>query len=730
MKTRVPEHPEMGRSGMPDFLLEIGLEEVPARMIAAAEAELLRRTVALLEREQLLPSGTVITEDKARSFSTPRRLAVLVKEVLERQAVVTEELNGPAVKIAFKDGQPTSAAEAFARKAGVPLTELKTVTTPKGEYLQASVKKPGRTAAEVIASELPRELASIYWAKTMYWLSPTGQTTSGGDPVRAGKPERFVRPVEWLLCLLDDTVVPLAFAGREAGHVSYGHRVLSTGEPTEIVVPESYPAQLRGEYVLLDVEFRRHRIRKELDRVMRTVEGARWREDEALVDTVTHLTEWPAVLLGGFAPEFLELPEEVLVTVMRDHQKYFAVEDETGKLMPYFLTVLNMELDESNTRTIRQGNERVLRARFNDARFFWQVDRRVSLMDRASLLENVTFHKDLGSYAAKTARVLSLARRLADVVGSAGLHVDAPALEEAVTLAKSDLTTELVKEFTELQGVIGGLYARGEGKSALVSEAVYDQYMPAGTEGRVPRSPEGALLGIADRADTLAGLFALGLEPTGSKDPFALRRAANAIVKILAETNLPLALDTIVKHAADNEATASRLRVFFTERLSFYLREVRGFAYDVVTAVLIAKATDVPDASARAEAVSSMRGSADFLAVSAAFRRMKNILEQAEAKGEALQGEIVGHSEVPEQAALAAKADAVQARVKDAISRRDYVAALEAMATLRPEIDAFFDKVMVMDPDPGLRAARLHLLSGIVWSFSGIADFSEIVTAG
>ena len=701
---------------MPDFLLEIGLQEVPARMLAAAQAELLRRTVALLEREQLLVAGAVVGEHEAQSFSTPRRLAVLVKDVFERQPDRTEELNGPAVKIAFKDGQPTPAAEAFARKAGVPVTALQTVTTPKGEYLAASVTKPGRGAAEVLAAELPKEIATLYWAKNMYW--------------RAGKPERFVRPVEWMVCLLGEAVVPVTFGGREAGQASFGHRVLATGEPIEIVVPESYVAQLRGEYVLVDVEARRHRIRKELDRVTRSVEGARWREDEPLVDTVTHLTEWPAVLLGAFAPEFLELPEEVLVTVMRDHQKYFAVEDKSGKLLPYFLTVLNIELDEGNAETIRQGNERVLRARFNDARFFWQVDRRISLMDRANLLENLTFHKDLGSYAAKTARMLALARRLAEAVTTRGGHVDVPALEQAVTLAKSDLTTELVKEFTELQGMIGGLYAAAEGVSPRVSEAIYDQYMPAGTEGRVPRSVEGALLGIADRADTLAGLFALGLEPSGSKDPFALRRAANAIVKMLAEMELPLTLHTVVQHAAESEATAAKLRVFFTERLSFYLREVRGFAYDVVTAVLMPDAADVRDAVARAGAVSSMRGSADFLAVSAAFKRMKNILEQAEAKGETLEGGSSDASKVAEQVALATKADAVRGVVAEAVSRRDYGAALEAMATLRPEIDAFFDKLMVMDPDPAVRAARLHLLGGIVRGFAGIADFSEIVTAG
>lgn len=702
---------------MPDFLLEIGLEEVPARMLAAAEAELLRRVVALFERERLLSDGVVLGE-RAVSFSSPRRLAVVVRGVSERQPDAVETLNGPATKVAFKDGVPGPAAEAFARKAGVAVDALKRVETPKGEYLQAEVTRAGLAASEVLLRDLPKEIAAIYWPKNMYW--------------RAGKPERFVRPVEWMVCLLDEQVVPVEFAGSRAGRATRGHRLLA-GDPIEIVVPESYRQQMRGEYVLVDVEERRHRIRKELDRVMRTVPGARWREDVELVDQVTHLTEWPGVLLGSFGEEFLELPDEVLVTVMRDHQKYFAVEDASGKLLPYFLAVLNTDPDEHSAAIIRQGNERVLRARFNDARFFWQVDRRTDLMDRVAALEKLTFHKDLGSYAAKSARVLRLVQRLADVVAGAGVKLDGGALEEAATLAKADLTTELVKEFTELQGVIGGLYARAEGKPDLVWQAIYDQYMPAGVEGRVPRSVEGALLGIADRADTIAGLFGLGLEPTGSKDPFALRRAANAIVKVLAETELPLGLDDVTRHAAEAEATAARMRLFFNERLAFFLREVRGFAYDVVTAVLVAGSSDVRDAVARAEAVSSMRESKDFLAVSAAFKRMKNILEQAEAKGEALgSGEAISgtRSAVPEQAVLEETFAAVRPRVEDAVTRRAYTDALEAMATMRPAVDAFFDRVMVMDPDPALRAGRLHLLSAILRTFAGIADFSEVVTAG
>jgi glycyl-tRNA synthetase beta chain len=693
---------------MADLLFEIGLEEVPARMIAAAEAELLRRTVAMLGRERLLPEGFTELEG-AVSYSTPRRLAVLVRGVLARQEDVSEEVTGPAVKIAFKDGVATPAAEAFARKSGVDVADLKTVTTPKGEYLAATSVKAGRGAAEVIAELLPKEVGAIYWAKNMYW--------------RAGKPERFVRPVLWLVCLLGDEVVPVSFGGRTAGRATFGHRVLSSGEAFEIEAPESYEAQLAGEYVLVDVEARRHEIRKALDHVTREVDGARWREDAALVDQVTHLTGWPSVLLGGFEREYLELPEEVLVTVMRDHQKYFAVEDSAGKLAPHFLVVLNISTDENSAAIIRQGNERVLRARFNDARFFWEFDQRLPLVERVKLLENVTFQKELGSYAAKSERVRVLAAKLAVQVSG----VDVAALDEAARLAKTDLTTELVKEFTELQGVIGGLYARAQGVSAVAADAIYDQYTPASMDDGVPRSVEGALLGIADRADTIAGMFGLGMEPTGSKDPFALRRAANGIVKILAETGVALTLASVVGLAAKDEPTAAKMTAFFRERLEFYLREARGQAYDVVAAVLAAGADDVRDVVARAEAVSAARGGEDFAAVSAAFKRMKNILAQA--KFELKAGDCWFEDGTPE-AELLGKSGDVARQVEELREQREYGAALRAIATLRPEVDTFFEKVMVMDQDLEMRQAKLMLLAVIVRNFSGIADFSEIVAAG
>jgi glycyl-tRNA synthetase beta chain len=721
---------------MAEFLFEIGLEEIPARMIAGAQAELGRRVIYVLSAARLIdlhgldlygsdkwtPSGGLTLDGKefSKTFSTPRRLAVWVKEVAVRQQDLAEELMGPAAKIAFKDGVATAAAVAFAKKAGVAVEELKTVSTPKGEYLAATSVKAGRAAADVIAAELPKELAGIYWAKNMYW--------------RPGKPERFVRPVRWMIALLDGAVVPVEFAGKTAADVTYGHRVLFGDAAINVSAPAEYEGALLKGFVVADVEVRRQRIRKALDKVTREVEGARWREDEGLVDKLTHLTEWPTVLMGGFEPEFLALPEEALVTVMRDHQSYFAVEDKSGKLAPHFLAVLNIEADAQGLGVIRHGNESVLRARFNDARFFWEFDQRVPLVARTKLLENVTFQKELGSYALKTERVRGVAKTLARLAESRGCKVEEAALDEAARLAKADLTSELVKEFTELQGVVGGLYARAQGFSDATATAIYDQYLPKSMEDAVPRTVEGRLLALADKADTIAGMFGLGLEPTGSKDPFALRRAANGVVKILAENAvaLPMTLGDVADAATKDEKVRLRMEVFFAERLEFYLREAKGQAYDVVKAVLAAGANDVRDAVARAQALTAVRGGEDFAAVSAAFKRMKNILTQAEEKGlltdaVAKPANVMVH---PVQAALTDAAEKIGGEYSKLAERHEYGAALELMATLRPQVDEFFNQVMVMDDHAYVRYSRLSLLKEIVGTFSKVADFSEIVTAG
>jgi glycyl-tRNA synthetase beta chain len=480
--------------------------------------------------------------------------------------------------------------------------------------------------------------------------------------------------------------------------------------------------------VVVDVAERRQIIRKALDAATRTVAGARWREDEALVETVVHLTEWPSVILGNFEAEYLALPEEVLVTVMRDHQKYFAVEGADGKLAPHFLAVLNTQVDGEGAEIIRHGNARVLRARFKDARFFWDFDQKTPLAERVESLKNVTFQKELGSYFWKTEQNLAVARELAAVVKAAGIAFDEAALLKAVELAKTDLTAELVKEFTELQGVIGGLYARAQGLGERVALAIYEQYTPASTEDEIPVSVEGQLLGLADRIQTIVAMFGIGSAPTGSKDPFALRRAANAIVKILAEAELPLTLGDVLNASGAEGGNKAQVEEFLRERLHFYLKDVRGFAYDVVNAVLAAGADDVRDAIARAEALTAARGSEDFLAVSAAFKRIKNILKQAEEKGFAV-GSPKSVKLAAEAQQLADAAAALAPQVAALREQRAYGESLAAIASLRPAVDAFFDKVMVLDPDATVRGAHLGLVDEVLRNFSGVADFSEIVTA-
>ena len=699
---------------MADFLLEIGLEEVPARMIAGAEAELGRWVKDLLTRERLLS-----TEAKLTTYSTPRRLAVLAAGVLTSQEDTEEKLTGPSWKIAFKDGAPTAAAVAFARKAGVEVSALEKVATAKGEYVGATVKRAGRATAELLAAELPREVLSLYWAKNMYW--------------RAGKPERFVRPVRWVVALLDAAIVPLEIAGIRAGNASRGHRVLHGETPVVVDAAKSYTDTLRAGKVVVDVAERRQSIRKALDKATRTVPGARWREDAALVETVVHLTEWPTVILGDFESEYLALPEEVLVTVMRDHQKYFAVEGADGKLAPHFLAVLNTEADEEGAAIIRHGNAGVLRSRFKDAQFFWNFDQKTPLVDRVESLKAVTFQKELGSYYWKTEQDLAVAGKLAATVKAACVAFDEAALRKAVELAKTDLTAELVKEFTELQGIIGGLYARAQGLGETVAKAIYDQYTPASTEDAIPQTVEGQLLGLADRIQTITAMFGIGAAPTGSKDPFALRRAANAVVKIVAESGLPLTIGDVITATGPSTPEQAETFLFLAERIGFYLKDVRGFAYDVVNAVMAAGYDDVRDAIARAEALTNVRDSEDFLAISAAFKRIKNIVRQAEEKGEVFSvtwkdGKFYGELVQPEEKALIKAFDEVEGKVSELRAKRDYRAALETVATLRPAVDAFFEKVMVMSPDPELRKARLGMIRQVREGLAGIADFSEIVT--
>src|SRR3954470_12071242 len=536
---------------MADFLLEIGCEEVPARMIEGAQKDLLTRIGAVIERERL--GGAA----KMMPYSTPRRVAVSVTGIFAAQPDAEEQVIGPAVKIAYKDGQPTAAAQAFAKKVNLPIEHIKKVTTPKGEYLAANVRTKGRSASQVLAEMLPKEIAGISWPKSMYW--------------RQGKPERFVRPVRWIVAMLDGEIIPLEFAGVKAGAETCGHRVL--GSWAVLRNAKDYAATLEQQKVVANPQAREERIRKALDAAARSVPNVRWREDKELLDTVVDLTEWPSAILGSFDQSYLDLPEEVLVTVMRDHQKYFAVEDANGKLAPHFLAVLNTDGDPQGL--IQHGNERVLRARFNDARFFWQTDQKHSLRERVQWLKNVTFQKDLGSYADKTRRVQALASQMCEWLneGREQKVVREGVVHKAALLAKTDLTTELVKEFTELQGVVGGLYARVQQLDPMlpettrfaIADAIYDQYKPESVDDSLPRTIEGAVLSLGDKADSIAGMFALGLQPTGSKYPFSLRRQANGIVRIIGEYKLPICISELFTDAREAYRGSASEKKFSTK---------------------------------------------------------------------------------------------------------------------------------------------------------------------
>jgi glycyl-tRNA synthetase beta chain len=474
----------------------------------------------------------------------------------------------------------------------------------------------------------------------------------------------------------------------------------------------NYEQILKENFVLVSAAERRRRIEDGIAAM-----GVKVKPDPGLLETLVYITEYPTPILGSFDPEYLKLPEEVLVTVMRHHQKYFSVEDAEGRLAPHFIAVMNTNADPEGL--VRHGNERVLRARFNDARFFWDVDQRKPLADRVADLAHVTFQAKLGSYLDKTKRVVKIARQLAKLA-----KVDAAAAERAALLAKCDLTTDMVKELTELQGVMGGLYARAQGEPEEVWRAIYEHYKPAGMEDGIPATTAGRLVALADKLDTLLGCFRVGLIPSGSRDPFALRRAAQGVVKILVEGKLPLPLPKLIgKDPAVVE--------FFLDRVKYYFKDIRGFLYDEINAVLAPGYDDLTDVASRLEAIQAVRPTENFEPLAASFKRIKNILRQAEIQvGQAAPAAIdPALLEPGPEADLFSAFEKLRSRVKRFRKKKEYRAALEAIASLRPRVDLFFDKVLVNAPDAQVRQNRLTLLHNLLNEFSAIADFSEIVTS-
>jgi len=641
---------------MSTFLLEIGTEEIPHWMIPSALAQL----------EKLDLFGATPKVD-----ATPRRLVVRAEGLPERTPDQEQLVKGPPISAGDK------AAQGFAKKQGVDPSAMQKA----GDYYELRKKIQGRPVRDLLAESLPTSILGIQWPKTMYWGAK-------GSP-------RFIRPIRWIVALLNDEIIPFEIAGVKSGNISRGHRVL--GNAQIMVDYGSVENALRANKVILGASERRNKIETEAKALGATL-------DPDLVETLTYITEYPAAIRGDFDPAYLELPAEVLTMVMRHHQKYFAVETVPGVLAPHFVAVMNIPDDPEGE--VKRGNERVLKARFNDARFFWEVDQKKKLADRIEDLSHVTFQAKLGSYLEKTNRVVALVKELGGDENA----------QRAALLSKADLTTEMVKEFTDLQGIVGGLYAKAQGEPEAVSQAIYEHYKPLSMEDSIPSTPAGQILAIADKLDNLREFFRIGMVPTGSKDPFALRRAAQGIVKILVEAKLPYSLKSLM----DND--------FMRERIQYYFREVLRFRYDEVNAVLAVGVTTLADVEARLEAIRSIRVTINFEPLAALLKRIRNILKQADFEG----GERIVPDEFPEPAERHLYNEFL--RTVDAAHEQlpsgNYLPFLQTVASTRPAVDRFFDGLMVLDSDPAIRTRRLELLSRIHKQFNEIADFSEIVTSG
>lgn len=695
--------------------MEIGCEEIPAGMLEPA-AESLKN---LLSKEL---KAARIEADGIQSYYTPRRLIVYIPKIAERQEDLVETVVGPPKSAAFdKDGHATKAATAFAIKHNVSLKKLKIVTTEKGQYLGLEKKVKGEKTSGVLSSILPKITGAIPFPKMMCWTEDKF---------------RFIRPIRWLLAVLDGRVVKFDVAGIRSSNKTRGHRML--GKKRILVKSfDEYRVSLQESFVVIDPAERREMIRKGIDRIIDGLAKqhgyAYILEDEELLEEVTNLNEYPQVILGNIiltAEEFHSLPNEVLTTVMKKHQKYFSLLDRERNLYQYFLAVVNTSVEDQDVyRIISDGHARVLRARLEDAIFFWNTDRKIKLADRVEKLRNVLFQEKLGSYYDKTERIKAIAGRLAHIWSLD--QETANNIQTAACLAKADLTTEMVKELTELQGIMGGLYAKNEGYAEKVWLAIYEQYQPGNLQENSPRTLEGAILSISDKIDTIVGCFGIGAIPKGSGDPFALRRQGNGIIKIILDHKLKISLkeliDCALKAAADKieipyGKVAQQLMEFFEGRLRSIL-DASGFHYDEINATVAAGFVEPYDLWKRIEALSQIRPEEDFLAIATAFKRIKNIIRGQEAEGRVK----VSLLEEEAERELYRLFEEVSPKISESIRRFDYYSALKHMAHMRKSVDLFFDKVLVMTEDTALRMNRINLLRSIADTFSKVADISEIV---
>ena len=685
-----------------DLLLEIGTEEIPAGYLPPAISQLEDFARKELETRRV-PFG------KVKAYATPRRLVLHVADVAEAQESAVRQVLGPAKGVAFNpEGKPTKAAEGFARSQGVDVRDLKVVPTPKGEYVAAVREEESHPALGILSQFLPDLITSLHFPKFQRWGSSS---------------LRFPRPIRWILCLFGSEVVPFNLEGIAAGRVTRGHRFMAPG-PFEVEDVKDYFKVLRKGKIILDPEERRNLIRDAVLAAAREAGGNPVKE-EGLLDEVVFLVEYPVVLRGGFEEKYLTLPQEVLTTSMRSHQRYFPVCDRSGKLLPHFVTVSNNKV--RNGQVVVAGNERVLRARLEDAMFFFAEDLKVTLSRRVEDLKNVVFQEKLGTSFEKMERFSSLAREIAKKTAPESLRD----VRDVAFLCKGDLVTQMVGEFAELQGVMGKEYAIAEGKGPDVAQGILEHYYPRFSGDRTPGTVGGAIVSIADRLDTICGCFGIGITPTGTADPYGLRRHALGIIAILMDREWRIDLMDLMKRSLkllkgktdvpENKALAD-LAEFFRGRLH-NLMTGRGSRYDLVTAVLKEHWGDPVDAAARIHALEEFSRQEGFADLVLSFKRVMNIIPEG-FKGK-VDPKLLTHKAEKD---LVESSEKVSGQVKNLLKGGEYSRALKTLANLKKPVDGFFDGVLVMDKDERVKKNRLAILAAVSDLFAMVADFRVVVT--
>ncbi len=703
-----------------ELLLEIGTEELPYQFVAPALRALQQATETLLKDARL-------TYSAVRTLGTPRRLVLLIEGLARQQASAVKEAMGPSKAVAFdQNGQPTRAAVGFAAGQGIPVEALQIRQTPKGEYLFAVKQEKGELVAAVLTQAIPQLLAKLSFPKAMHW-NQTGV--------------RFARPVRWLVALCGGKVLPIQFATIKAGNLSQGHRVLGAkvSNPKGFVVKSiaHYLKETERHGVIVDQDRRRALILEQLASLAKSARGQLHRDDE-LLEQAVYMVESPLTILGSFKPHYLALPKEILMTSMKEHQGYFSLVDAKGALLPNFLAVTNMKL--SNMQLIREGNERVLTARLADAKFFFDEDRKTSLADRVAKQLAVTFHQKLGSLHQKTQRVVAMAAHVAGQLGDDRLTQEC---RRAAELSKADLLTGLVGEFPALQGIMGGEYAEHDGESAAVSAAIREQYMPRAMEGELPESLPGKVLSLADRLDSIAGFFLVGLVPSGSEDPFALRRHATAIVRILIESRLRLNLAQAVRAAQEvlggqnvtavpqtGKGGAPDVIGFLFERVRFYGKSAHRLRDDVMEAVLKSadrQAIDLTDLFDKMTSLQQITLRAEFDPLIVGFKRAHRLTEKEQWDRKPVESSLFREAA---ESALHQTAQTSHEAYAAAMRGGDYGQALDVLVRMKGPIDDFFNAVMVNADDPAVRGNRLSLLKEVDDLFMSFADFSQIMVQG